>query len=220
MLVQEWMSKNVITIDINDSMNTATQLLKENNIKMLPVLEKGNLKGIITDRDLKRASASDANSLEIHELLFLLSTLKVESIMSRPAITVFANQTMEETAEILLENKISGAAVLDNNGELAGIITQTDIFKAFISLSGIRERGVLIALQLSDKPGSIMEVTNIIRKFDGRMISILSSYNNVKDGFRKVYLRMFGIPKERLQELQKVLEEKAKVLYIVDHRKI
>ena len=159
MLVKEWMSKNVITIDINDSMNTATQLLKENNIKILPVLEKGNLKGIITDRDLKRASASDANSLEIHELLYLLSTLKVESIMSRPAITVFANQTMEETAKILLENKISGAVVLDNNGELAGIITQTDIFKAFISLSGIRKRGVLIALQLSDKPGAIMEVT-------------------------------------------------------------
>jgi acetoin utilization protein AcuB len=66
MLVKNWMSKNVITADINDSMQDAMKHLKEHDIRMLPVMKKGKLVGIITDRDLKKASASDAPTLEVH----------------------------------------------------------------------------------------------------------------------------------------------------------
>ena len=66
MLVKNWMSKNVIAADINDSMSEAIRLLKENDIKMLPVMKKDKLVGIVTDRDLKRASASDATSVLCH----------------------------------------------------------------------------------------------------------------------------------------------------------
>ena len=83
MLVKNWMSKNAITANINDSMQDAMKYLKEHDIHMLPVMKKGKLVGIITDRDLKKASASDATTLEVHELLYLLMKIKVKDIMTR-----------------------------------------------------------------------------------------------------------------------------------------
>src|SRR5210317_676862 len=107
MLVKNWMSKNVITIDANDSMQNATKLLKEHGIRMLPVMKKNRLVGIVTDRDLKKASASDATTLEIHELLYLLSEIKVKEIMTKDPITVPPDYTAEETAQVLMDSKIS-----------------------------------------------------------------------------------------------------------------
>ena len=83
MLVTNWMSKNIITVDENDSMQDAMKLLKEHDIRMLPVVKKGKLVGIVTDRDLKRASASDATTLEIHELFYLLTRIKVKNLMTQ-----------------------------------------------------------------------------------------------------------------------------------------
>ena len=108
MLVKNWMNKQVITVDAEDSMMDAMRLMKEHHIRMLPVMDKHKLVGIVTDRDLKRASASDATSLEIHELLYLIPKIKVREIMSKNPITVPYDFTVEETAEILLDNKISG----------------------------------------------------------------------------------------------------------------
>ena len=92
------MSKPVITVKAEDSMQKATELLKEHNIRILPVMEIGKLVGIITDRDLKRASASDATTLEIHELVYLLSKIKVKEIMTKDPITIVPYYTLEETA--------------------------------------------------------------------------------------------------------------------------
>ena len=88
MLVEAWMSKPVITVKADDPIQKATALLKEHHIRILPVMEDGKLVGIITDRDLKRASASDATTLEIHELLYLISTIKVKEIMTKDPILV------------------------------------------------------------------------------------------------------------------------------------
>lgn len=218
MLVKNWMSKNVITIDAEDSMDTATKLMRENKIKMLPVLKKGHLVGVITDRDLKRASASDATSLEIHELLYLLTRIKIENIMSANPITVPDNYTVEETAEVLLRNKISGVPVVDQKGNIVGTITQSDIFRALISLTGVGKQGIQFAFQIDDRPGSIKELADTIRAYGGRMTSILSSYDEMPEGTRKVYMRMYGIERSELNDLVEKLREKAKMLYMVDHR--
>ncbi len=218
MLVKDWMSKTVITIDVDDSMQDATKLLKQHNIAMLPVMKKGKLVGIITDRDLKRASASDATTLEIHELLALLSNIKVKSIMTKDPITVPFDYTIEETAEVLQKNKISGVPVVDYEGNLVGTITKGDIFRALISLTGVGTRGIQFAFQLEDRPGSIKEMADIIRKFGGRMVSILTSYARVPKGYRKVYIRMYGVDRSKLPELRDELKEKATLLYMVDHR--
>jgi acetoin utilization protein AcuB len=212
------MSKNVITVDQNDSMEDAMKHLKENDIRMLPVMKKGKLVGIVTDRDLKKASASDATTLEVHELLYLLTKIKVKDIMTRDVITVPPDYTVEETAQVLQKNRISGAPVVDADGQLVGTITQTDLFRVLISLTGVSSGGIQFGFQLDDRPGSIKEIADIIRIYGGRMVSILSSYDGVPEGYRKVYVRMRSIERARLQMLIQDLSTKSTLLYMVDHR--
>lgn len=218
MLVSNWMSKDVITVDVDDPMYNAVKLMKKNAIRMLPVLKKGKLVGIITDRDLKRSAASDATMLDVHELLYLVSKIKVRDIMTKEPITVPQNYTVEETAEVLLKNKISGVPVVDQNGDVVGMITQTDLFLVLISLTGVGTFGIQFAFQLEDRPGSIKEVADVIRKFGGRMVSILSSYEEVPEGYRKVYIRMRSIERPNLQKLREELSRTAALIYMVDHR--
>ena len=218
MLVKKWMSKKVVTVDENEAMSNATKLMKENSIRMLPVLKKNKLTGVITYRDLKRASASDATTLDVHELLYLLSNIKVKSIMTKNPITVSPDLTVEETAEILLENKISGAPVVDDKGQVVGVITQVDIFKVLISLTGVGKRGIQFAFQVEDRPGSIRDIADVIRDYGGRMASILSSYDDVPGGYRKIYIRMYDIDRQKLQSLMDAFGKTAELLYFVDHR--
>jgi acetoin utilization protein AcuB len=218
MLVRNWMSKDVITVNEDDSMQDALKLMKQHNIRMMPVLKNGSLVGVVTDRDLKRASASDATTLDVHELLYLISKIKVKSIMSKNAISVPLDLTVEETAEVLLNNKISGAPVVDEDGQVVGTITQTDLFRVLIALTGVGKRGIQFAFLTEDRPGSIKELADIIRRYGGRMVSILSSYENVPAGYRKVYIRMHGIERSRLKSLKEELAKAATLLYLVDHR--
>ncbi len=218
MLVKNWMSKPAITINADASMNDAIKLLKNHNIKMLPVMEKGKLVGIVTDRDLKRASASDATSLEIHELLYLISNIKIKEIMTKNPITVPQDYTVEETAEILLKHNISGVPVVDHYLDIVGTITQNDLFRILISLTGAERRGIQFGMEVEDRPGSIKEVTDIIREYGGRMASILTSFDMAPEGFRRVYVRMYGIDRFKVNKLKEALKEKATLLYMVDRR--
>jgi acetoin utilization protein AcuB len=218
MLVKNWMSKNVITIDADDTMQDAMKLLKEHDIRMLPVMKKSMLVGIVTDRDLKQASASDATTLEVHELLYLLTKIKVKDIMTKDPITVPLDYTVEETAQVLLESKISGAPVVDESGQVAGTITQADLFRVLISLTGVKNGGIQFGFQIEDRPGSIKEVEDIIREYGGRMVSILTSYDDVPMGYRKVYIRMQSIERSMLEILKNKLSEIAAFLYMIDQR--
>lgn len=218
LLVENWMNPKVVTVDADDSMLDATKLMKEHGIRRLPVLEKGKLVGIVTDRDLKRASPSDATTLEAHEILYLIANIKVREIMSKNPITVPWNYTVEEAAEILLQAKISGMPVMDDDGKVIGMITQTDLFKVFISLTGVGKRGIQFAFLLEDRAGSIKEVADVIRAHGGRMASILSSYEKAPEGHRYVYIRMYGVHREDMPQLKEDLKKKGKMLYIVDSR--
>lgn len=219
MLVKNWMSQPAITVNVNDSMQKATKIMRENNISILPVIKEERLVGVVTDRDLKRASASDATCLEIHELIYLISKIKVKEIMSGRPITVPPDFTVEETAEVLLKNKISGVPVVDSQGQVLGVITQNDLFKMLITLTGVEKRGVQFALLVEDSPGSIKDIADVIRNYDGRMVSILTSYDEAPAGYRKLYLRAYQMDREKLSSLKKELKEKATMLYMVDHRK-
>jgi acetoin utilization protein AcuB len=218
MLVKDWMSQTVITTDMNDSMQEAMSRLKENNISMLPVMKRDKMVGIVTDRDLKRASASDANTLEVHELLFLLTKIKVREIMTENPVTLPFDFTVEEAAEVLLEKKISGAPVVDGDGNVMGIITKNDLFRVLIALTGVGKRGIQFAFVVEDRPGSIRELADLIRQHGGRMVSILSTYEDVQKGYRKVFIRMYGVARDKLSQLEKEMGEKAQYLYLVDHR--
>jgi acetoin utilization protein AcuB len=217
MLVKNWMSRTVFTIDLNESIHDAMKLLKKHDIRMLPVMKEDKLVGVITDRDIKRASASDATTLSVHELNYILSTVKVKEIMPKKLITVPFDYTIEETAEVLLNHKISGVPVVDHDGGIVGTITQTDIFREIISSAGVGQKGVQFAFQLKNRSGSIKEVADIIREYKGRIASILSSYERVPEGYHKVYIRTYGVDRSRFSELIEVLKTKTTLLYMVDH---
>ncbi|GAB6908229.1 CBS domain containing membrane protein [Desulfosarcina cetonica] len=218
MLIRYWMSKPAITIEKDQSMQQALALIKEKRIRLLPVTDAGKLCGVVSDRDLKRASASDATSLDVHELLFLISKIKVSEIMTREVITVHQDWSIEEAADLMLHHKISGAPVIDDDGAIVGVITQSDMFRATLYLTGLKKRGFQIALVLEDTPGSIMEIVNVIRQFGGRMASILSTYERAPNGYRNVYLRFYEVSRDRIEEMLDVLRQKAKLRYLVDHR--
>lgn len=218
MLVENWMNRNLVTVDAEDSMLDAMKILKEKNIRRLPVLRKGKLVGIVTDRDLKKASPSEATTLEAHELLYLTAKITVKEIMTPNPVTVPFNYTVEEAAAILLDRKISGLPVVDKDGNVVGTITQTDIFRVLISVTGFGKEAIQFAFSLEDRPGSIKEVADIIRKYKGRMASILSSFEGAPEGFRTVYIRAFDLDRERLSDLKKELKAAAKLLYVIDHK--
>lgn len=218
MLVKNWMSKSVITISENDSMQQAMSLLKEHKIRMLPVVRKEKVVGVLSESDLKRASASDATTLDMHELLYLISKIKVKDIMSKRVVTVHEDLTVEETAQILLENKISGAPVMGGSENLVGIITKDDLFRVLIALSGLGKKGIQFAFRVEDRSGSIKDLTDIVRAYGAKLASILTSYERVPKGYRNIYLRIHDIDREQLPTLERQLREKATLLYVVDHR--
>ena len=222
MLVKDWMSAKIIAVNVQDTLQHAIKLSMENQVGMLPVLEDGKLVGIITDRDLKRASPSDAVLMDVQHILYHLSRLEVGAVMSRYPITIPLYHTVEEAASVLLTNKISGAPVVDEHGEIKGIITKNDLFRAMISLSGLSKRGVQFGLLLEDRAGSIKEVTDIVRKHNARLVSILSSREKSPKGYRQVYIRAFNVDRTTLpkltEEIKEILRDSSRLLCEGDHR--
>lgn len=218
MLVRNWMNRDLAVIEANENLPAAMRLMKEKKIKTLPVLEKGRLVGVVTDRDIKEASASNASTLEVHELRFLLDKIKVREIMSKDPVTVSPEDTVEETAKLLLDKDISGAPVVDSAGNVVGTITQKEMFKVIISLTGVGTQGMQFALRVEDRPGLIRDVVDIIRKYGGRMVSILSSTDSSGKGMREVYIRMHSIDRGQMDEMKQEIGGKAEVIYLVDHR--
>ncbi|MDO9463305.1 MAG: CBS and ACT domain-containing protein [Deltaproteobacteria bacterium] len=207
------MASEVVAIDENTSMMKATQMMKEQNIRRLPVLRKGKLVGIITDRDLKDAAPSKATSLDVHELYYLLSEIKVKDIMAKGLITINGDDTVEKAAVIMLENRISGLPVVNNKGDLIGVITLTDVLKVLVSITGIYQGGIQFAFSIEDRAGSIKEVSDTIRAHGGRMVSILTSWDSCEKECRHVFIRIMDMEKEKLAALTKEMEKRFIVLY-------
>jgi CBS domain-containing protein len=136
-LVRNWMTPNPIKISIEASLTDAHDLLKEYNIRRLPVVNKrGHLVGIVTLGDIREASPSDATSLSIWEVHYLLAKLKIREIMTLDPITIYTTDTIANAANVMLEHKISGLPVVEPDGRLVGIITESDIFRLVVQAWG------------------------------------------------------------------------------------
>jgi acetoin utilization protein AcuB len=214
MLVKGWMTTDVVTVDEDASMMKASIIMKEKKIRCLPAVnKKGELVGIVSDRDLKDAAPSKATTLDVYELNYLLSSIKIKDLMTTNLAYVRPDETVEFAAILMLENKISSLPVINNKGRLVGIITQTDIFKVLINIAGVYTGGIQFAFSLEDRSGSIREAADTIRLHGGRIVSILSTRETAEEGRRNVYIRTSPLPEEKLRDLVKELEEKFVVLY-------
>ncbi len=210
MLVKDRMSKPVITITPDTSVQEALRIMRENKIRRLPVMAGKKLVGIVTERDLLYASPSPATTLSIQEMHYFLSKLQVKEIMKAPVITVDENAPIEEAARLMADNKIGGLPVT-KDGELVGIITESDLFKVFTEMMAAREEGVRITLLVPEKKGVLASITKAIASRGGNIVS-LGQFWGEDLSTRTVTIKVTGMSQEALKEA--VSQEGIKVLDI------
>ncbi|MDH3383394.1 MAG: CBS and ACT domain-containing protein [Deltaproteobacteria bacterium] len=175
MIVAKRMMRNPLFLDEDDSMKMAMDMLKDREIRHLPVLKGGNkLVGILTETDIKQASPSPATALEIREVYYLLDKIKVKQIMTKRPYTISPTAPIEEAAIVMREKKIGCLPVVEE-GRLVGILTETDILDAFIESMGVRGPGYRIELALPDMGGVLFEVVKLLKDFDANIVSIATT---------------------------------------------
>ena len=172
MLVRERMSRNPNTISADAPMEEALKRMRENSFRHLPVVDKsGKLVGIVSETDLLYASPTSAASLSIYEMQYLLSRLTVGQVMTKDVITVTEDTPVEDAARIMTDHKIGGLPVL-RDGEIIGIITETDLFKLFMELLGARKKGVRLTMLVADVKGTLSKITAAIAQQGGNIVSL------------------------------------------------
>lgn len=196
-LVKERMTRNLIVVAPDQTVPQAVRLMRENHIRRLPVVDKGgHLVGIVSDRDLLRASPSPATSLSVWEIAYLLDEIKVRTVMTAKVLTVTGDTPLEDAARVLAENKIGGLPVLDD-GALAGMITETDLFRAFVELLGARDAGVRITMVVRNQPGELARLTRAVADSGGN-ISSLVEYAGTTPDTRQVLVKAQGVVRDDL----------------------
>jgi acetoin utilization protein AcuB len=138
MLVRDWMTPDPHAVPPTVPVLEAMQLLREGGYRRLPVVKDGKLAGIVTDRDLKEATPSKATTLSVYELNYLLSKLTVRDVMRTPVITIGPDEPIEQAALTMETHRVSGLPVVDG-GAVVGILTITDLLRAFVDFLGLRE---------------------------------------------------------------------------------
>jgi acetoin utilization protein AcuB len=174
MLVGQRMSQPVITIHPDMPIQDALNLMRQENIRRFPVVtETGSLVGIVSERDLLHASPSSATSLSVWELNYLISKIKVDSVMTTKVVTVMEDTPVEEAARIMADNKIGGLPVV-RKAKVVGIITETDLFKIFLELLGAREAGTRLTALVPNVPGELAKLTSAVRDAGGNIIALVT----------------------------------------------
>ena len=171
MLVRDRMTPRVVTAEPKTPIYDAMALMKDKRIRRLPVVRGRKLVGIVTWTDLMRASPSPATSLSVWEIPYLLMKAPVSEVMTTTVITIPRTATIEEAAVLMRQHKIGGIPVVEG-GAVVGIITESDIFDAFIDLMGLRRGGARLTIELQDRVGALDEVVRAIRECDVNIRSL------------------------------------------------
>jgi len=201
MYVRDYMSADPVIIGPNDSVGDALELLKDHSIRRLPVVSKGKLIGLVTNTDLIKASPSPATSLSIHEINYLYPKIKIKDIMTKDVLTIGPDEAIEEAAVLMREKKFGTLVVADKNN-LVGIITESDLFKAFIDVFNFDRPGIKVVVSFEDKIGELGKLTSLISSMDILIISLIITYS--KDGKALITMRLKTDQKDPVvKELEK-----------------
>lgn len=201
MFVKNRMTKNPKTITSNTSISDAVALFKETNFKRFPVVDNGKLVGLLTKWDIQTVSPTKATSLSIFEVHYFLSLITVKDAMTKKVVTIEADALLEEAAILMREHKISTLPVMEN-GKLVGIITESDIFAAFIDLLGFKDKGSRITVETKDVPGGIAVISDIYSSLHINITHIALFEGN---GIRDLVIRA---PITDLTDVERMLNEK------------
>lgn len=161
MLVRDVMTRPVVTVTPETSMLDALKIIRERRIRRLPVVSRGRLCGIVTELDLMRASPSPVTSLSTSELGYLLPKVTVREIMTKDPITIDPSAPIERAAVIMRDRKIGGLPVVEG-GMVVGIITESDIFDAFLELLGATRPTERLTIEYSGDVNELMRITQCL----------------------------------------------------------
>jgi len=210
MLVEERMSRPVITVQPDIPIMDAHQLMRKERIRRLPVVNKGGeLIGIVSESDILKASPSQATSLSIWEINYLMSKVTVDEVMTSEVVTVDVKTPIEEAALLMADHKIGGLPVL-RDGKLVGIVTETDLFKIFLELMGARDPGVRVTLLVRNVPGELAKLTKAIYDQGGNILALVTSRGE-DASTSEITVKVENVDQEALVEaitpvVQKVLD--------------
>jgi acetoin utilization protein AcuB len=205
MFVGERMTSPVVTVSPDSPIQEVLQTMKTEGIRRTPVVKDGKLEGIVSEKDLLNATPSIATSLSVWELNYLLSKITVSEMMTKNVITVTAATPIEEAARIMADNKIGGLPVLQGT-DLVGIITETDLFRLFLELTGAREFGVRATFTLEDQPGELAKVAAAVAEKRGNVIAI-GTFSDENQSTREVVLKVGNIELGVVEEVLKKSKE-------------
>ncbi len=171
MLVGRRMSHNPKTVSPDCSVAEATQRMQRERVRRFPVLDgTGKLVGIVSLDDLLRAGPSGVTSLNVWEISYLLSQVKVKDVMTKKVLTVAEDTPLEEAARIMLTNKIGGLPVMRGDA-VVGIITESDIFRVFNELLGGNEKGIRLSVLAPNVKGSLAQISTAVAQAGGWIIA-------------------------------------------------
>lgn len=192
MFVTRRMQRKVVVISPSASLQDARRLMREQNVRQLPVTGEDNkLVGIVSDRDIREAMLPVgllSGSSEKEREKMLASTL-VEKVMTRKVVTATVNDSLEDAITLLHDFRVNALPVLDDKGGVAGIITRTDVLKAFIEALGVGEISSRLEVVVPDVPGSLVGVMTIIKSFHVNITSILTT-GHTEPGTLAVFFRI------------------------------
>jgi acetoin utilization protein AcuB len=213
MLVKEIMSSHPVVAEPDMPVTRAERLMKESNIRHLPVIREGKgLVGLLTREALSRALPSEMSTLTIWELNYQLSRIKISEVMVKKVISITEDATVEQAARIMIDHKIGSLPVM-RDGELVGIITDIDLLQALTDLMGWRQPGVRATVQVPDEKGRLAKVATAIADAGGLLLGS-SSYPAAEPLKSNIVFKVRNVP---LDDLVTVLQG-VKDLNILDVR--
>lgn len=199
MLVGKRMSSPVITVSENTPIMEALELMRRQNISRTPVVDqKGRLIGIVSDNDLQNAGPSEATTLSVWEVNYLLAKLMVKNVMTKKVFTVTEDTPIEEAAYVMAENKVGGLPVMRGK-EVVGLITETDLFKIFLELMGARDAGVRVTALIPNRKGELDVLTHAVSEAGGNFVA-LGVFEGYSSANKVLTFKVTGMSEAELQE--------------------
>lgn len=214
LFVESWMNHDVVSVEEKTPVIKVIELFKLRRLLFVPVLRKGKVVGLIADRDVRDVSPSKTAVMDVRELHYLLSRMRAGDIMQPNPTTIRPGDTVETAALKMLELGAHAIPVVDSRGRLRGIITQSDVLRVLIEITGISRGGVQLGFLLSEKTAGIEEITGAIKEKGGRIMSILGTRDAEDARSREVYIRIMPLEEKLLRKLIRHLKGRFDVVSV------
>ena len=201
MYVKDHMTKDPKTITADTSVLKALEIMGSNHFHRLPVVDgSGRLIGLVTEGLVSETSGKNSTSLSIYELNYLLSRTKASDIMITDVKMITPNVFLEEAASVMLDNAINVLPVVDDDKKVVGIITEKDMFQAFVELMGYHHQGTKFVISCEDVPGIFAHIANLFAENDANLESV-AVYHSEERGTEVVVKATGEIPVENMTDI-------------------